>query len=105
MVNFATEPVRSVPKPSHKRYKPRSRTRGAISPKVRKELKERSGGICERCNAAQAVHAAHLTRRWLIETRTTVNDLSRLCVPCHINADQTKEGREWLEWFKSKVSK
>ena len=99
MTQFAYLPS---PKPSHKRNKPRARTRGAISPKVRQQLKERSQGVCERCSKAEAVHAAHLERRWKLE-RTTVQDLAHLCVPCHINADQTAEGRVWLQQFHERL--
>ena len=87
--------LNAVPKPSHKRFKPTAKQRGAISTKVRKELLECSGGACERCGR-KAVHAAHITRRWKLE-RTTVNDLLHLCVECHLWADTTATGRHWLK--------
>jgi hypothetical protein len=90
-----------APKPQHKRNKPTAAQRGAISAETRKALRERSEGICERCRSAHAVHAAHLLRRWQISERTTVNDLAHLCVPCHINADTTAAGREWLKKFQN----
>ncbi len=84
-----------VPKPQYKRYKPTAKQRGAITPKVRKELYERSGGRCERCGG-HAVHAAHKTRRWKLQ-RTTVDDLLHLCMTCHVWADNTADGRKWLD--------
>lgn len=59
--------LNAVPKPQHRRNAPTAKQRGQISTKVRKQLRERSGGICERCNNNLAVHAGHLVRRWLIE--------------------------------------
>lgn len=86
-----------VPKPKHKRIKPTAKQRGAITPKVRRQLYERSGGICERPGCfKRAVHAAHITRRWKLK-ETTVNDLLHLCLECHIWADNTVEGRAWLK--------
>ena len=92
---------RPVPKPSHKRIKPTARQRGAISTRVRQQLYERSGGLCERCGK-RAAHAAHITRRWKLE-RTTVNDLLHLCVTCHYWADNTAEGRKWLQKMGEKI--
>lgn len=92
-----------VPKPNHGRNKPTAKTRGAISAPVRKKLQERSQGVCERCQKVPAVHASHLVRRWLIPDRTTVTDLAHLCLRCHIDADTTKTGREWLDTFKTQL--
>lgn len=95
--------LNACPKPSHKRNKPLARQRGAISPKIRKQLKERSGGACERSSCGnEAVHAAHITRRWKLQ-ETTVKDLLHLCIACHTYADTTREGREWLEEFRMKL--
>jgi hypothetical protein len=84
------------PKPTHKRAKKTAKQRGAISQKVRRELKERSDGICERCRSRVAVHAAHITRRWKL-AETTVDDLLHLCLECHIWADGTEAGRKYLK--------
>lgn len=84
-----------VPKPQYKRYKPTAKQRGAITPKVRQELYDRSGGLCERCGG-RAAHAAHITRRWKLQ-QTTANDLLHLCIKCHTWADNTSAGRKWLE--------
>lgn len=83
-----------APKPQRKRMKPTAKQRGAISTKARQQLHERSGGCCERCGK-KAAHAAHVTRRWKLQ-QTTVDDLIHLCIECHIWADNTADGREWL---------
>jgi len=95
ITDLSNQPAYGVPKPSFKRNKPTARQRGAISSSTRKALYERSGHICERCKAARAVHAAHVTRRWKLD-RTTVDDLLHLCEPCHRFCDNTSEGREYL---------
>lgn len=89
-----------VPKPSYRRNKPTRRQRGEISAKVRKQLHERSKGICERCYSTKAVEAAHTLRRWRIQGKTTLEDLVHLCVPCHRHCDHTMEGRVFLEQFR-----
>ena len=65
---------------------------GEISPKVDKQLKERSNGVYERCDAARAEERAHITGRKQIKHKTTVDDLLHLCVPCHNWLDQQPEG-------------
>jgi hypothetical protein len=92
-----------VPKPCHGRNKPLARTRGAISSKVRKVLAKRSQGVCERCKRQGVpLQAAHTTRRWQLD-RTTSSVLAHLCVPCHLWADNSAEGREWLTAFQTKL--
>lgn len=99
-MNLFNQPVRAVPKPSYGRNKPTLKQRGAISVKVRRELRERSGGICECCGSHLATDAAHLVRRWKVPDRTTVKLVAHLCKGCHQWADSCKEGREWLEQFR-----
>lgn len=95
--------AQAAPKPSHKRNKPLARTRGAITPKIRKQLTERSQGACERCKRQGVpLQAAHTIRRWQLE-RTTTSVLAHLCLPCHLHCDNTAEGREWLTAFEIKL--
>lgn len=101
-MNLANQPARTVPKPSHARNRPTAKQRGTISVKVRKELRDRSNGICECCRYNLAAEAAHTLRRWKIEDRTTVNDLAHLCYDCHRWADNSQDGRKWLEEFRNK---
>ena len=65
---------------------------GDISAKVDKQLKERSGGVCEKCDAARATERAHITGRKQLNHKTTVDDLLHLCTPCHRWLDGTPEG-------------
>lgn len=86
-----------APKPQHKRIKLTQKQRGDISPSVREEVKERSGNVCERCSMARATDMAHITRRWKLDHKTTADDLLHLCKSCHVWADNTAQGRQWLE--------
>lgn len=95
MLNLAAQPVRAVTKESQtksKRTKLTQKQRGDISTKVDKELKLRSGGLCERCRGARAVERAHLIGRKHIDHKTTAADLLHLCTPCHDWLDETPEG-------------
>lgn len=95
--SLANQPVRSVTKQQqtkHKRVKRTQRQRGAISPRVREEVRARSKGICEvrmRCNGAQAVEQAHLQGRRLID-ETNADMLRDSCKECHIWLDETPDG-------------
>ena len=89
-----------VPKPSFKRNKPTRRQRGDIRPSVRRELHERSNGICERCKSARAVEAAHTLRRMDIRVKTTVEDLCHACKECHIHMDSTLGGKVFKQQFR-----
>lgn len=91
--------VRAVPKPSYKRFKPSRTTRSEATQAVRREVHERSGGACERCDRARATELAHTARRWKSEGKPTAHDFAHLCTPCHRWADSCREGREWLETF------
>lgn len=76
------------------RIKPKQKTRGAISPKVRAEVRERSGGVCEvriRCNGSQATEMAHIRGRRII-SQTTAKWLRDACNACHTYLDNTGEG-------------
>ncbi len=88
-----------APKPGKsKRVKPTQKSLGAISPKVRAEVRKRSGGICEvrkRCNGAMAVEQAHTRGRRRIEHKTTARDLLDSCVACHRYLDTTADGAKY----------
>lgn len=81
-----------------KRIRPTQRQMGAISQKIRSQVRERSGGICEvrkRCNGASAVQQAHITGRKQLTHRTTSADLLDSCILCHQWLDQTPEGIQY----------
>lgn len=86
---------------SKKRIRPTQKMKGAISAKVRKEVAERSNGVCERCRMARAVQMAHLIGRKQINHVTLAKDLYHVCVPCHRWLDETVEGirfkRGWAD--------
>lgn len=100
MTQFAYNPS---PKPNHKRNSLSRRTRSEASPEVRKEVHERSGGACERCDRARSSQLAHIERRWKSEGKPTKEDFADLCDPCHDWADDTKEGRAWLMQFQTNL--
>lgn len=95
---LSSQPVRSYPKEKQTRsvrIKPTQRQLGNISPKVRKEVRERSGGSCEvikKCCGAKAVEMAHIIGRKQLTHRTKAEDLLHACVPCHRWLDETPEG-------------
>lgn len=78
-----------------KRIKPTQRQMGDISDKVRQQVKERSGDVCEvliRCDGARALEMAHITGRKQLKRRTTAADILHACVECHRWLDETVEG-------------
>ncbi|CAM3708415.1 hypothetical protein COLU111180_04290 [Cohnella lubricantis] len=78
-----------------RRTKPTQRQMGEISPSVDRELKDRSGYVCEvrkRCSGARATQRAHTKGRRTIPRKTAVDDLFHACVGCHIWMDETPEG-------------
>ena len=106
MMDFGFNPVS---KPSYRRRKPTSKMRGRITTDVYNAAYERSGGRCERCGKTEGLQAAHLIRRWKIESQTTANDIAILCGPsvntgtCHNWVDYTREGRDWAAEYRSQL--
>jgi heterodisulfide reductase subunit B len=96
MIDYTKSPGVAVQKPAFKRSnKPTQKQMGSISQKVRKQVRERSQGICEirvKCHGSPAVEQAHLTTRGTIKHRTTAEDLLHSCVTCHIWMDRTVDG-------------
>lgn len=78
-----------------KRVKLTQRQKGDIDSNVRKEVRERSEGICEvriKCAGARAVQQAHITGRKQIDHKTTALDLLDSCLTCHKYLDENQEG-------------
>lgn len=96
------EPVNDAPKRQYKRIKPTQKQMGDISAKVDKQVKERSGGICERCRAAKATERAHITGRKQLTHKTTADDLLHLCTKCHRWLDGTVEGIQYKRLLREK---
>jgi hypothetical protein len=103
MINFANEPVRAVKKPSHGRNAPKRTSISNLSPKEDKRLKERSNGVCERCDRARAVERAHIVRRHNHSASPVAEDYAHLCKVCHRWCDGSLEGREWLLQFQIRL--
>jgi hypothetical protein len=77
------------------RIKPTQKQMGDITPKVRKQVRARSGGVCEvriKCDGAFSVQQAHITGRKQLKHRTTADDLLDSCIACHRWLDETPEG-------------
>lgn len=94
-INLASQ-FHPAPKPGKsKRIKDTQEQLGRIRDKVREEVRERSGGICEvreRCKGAPAVQQAHIRGRRVITHRTTAEDLKDACIACHTWMDSTGNG-------------
>lgn len=92
---FSYNPYPKSKQVAKQRIKPTQRQMGDISPKVRKEVKQRSNDKCEvmaRCNGTAAVHMAHIIGRKQLTHVTTAADILHACLSCHIWLDQTADG-------------
>lgn len=95
--------IRPVPKPRHKRKKPKRGQASRITKAVRDEVLKRSEGKCERCGRtrAYAFEMAHLVQASQLGRGDEPWNIVLLCGPsvntgtCHNFADYTAEGREW----------
>lgn len=103
----------AVPKinPNHKRRVPKQRNRTRITPKVRKEVKRRSEGRCERCGCTNpySFEFAHLEQASSLGPGDDPSNIAYLCGPsvntgtCHNFADYTAKGREWRKQKKREL--
>ena len=92
-----------VPKPRHKRLKPKRGTKSRITQSVRNEVEIRSGGRCERCRRSKAYsfEMAHLVQASQGGRGDDPANIVLLCGPsvntgtCHNWADYTAVGRKW----------
>jgi hypothetical protein len=94
-IHYEYLPYTKAQQVARKRTKPTQRQMGDISDKVRKQVRERSQGICEiqeRCHGNRAVQQAHITGRKQLSHKTTADDLRDACVECHKWLDETVEG-------------
>lgn len=100
-----------VDKPNHKRSKRKRGNATKITAKVRKEVIERSNGLCERCGrgSAYCFEMAHLQGAAHLGSGAEPWNIALLCGPstnsgtCHHFADYTAEGREWRKQFKKQL--
>lgn len=93
-----------VPKPNHKRRKPKRGSVTRITPKARQEVYERVGyRRCECCGVsnAYAFEVSHLEQASQGGRGDDPANLLLVCGPsvntntCHWWIDSTKEGRKW----------
>lgn len=98
-----TLPFTPVPKPKHKRGKPKRGTHTKITQKVRGEVDRRTGG-CERCSRTIPEHwfeMAHLENASQMGSGRVPWNVAKLCGPrtatgtCHQICDDTAAGRAW----------
>lgn len=94
---------RPVPKPQHKRGKPSRSVISNLSAKEDKRLKERSNGVCEKCDRQRATERAHVVRRQNHSVRPVAEDFVHLCTACHRWCDSGEQGRQWLLQFQDKL--
>lgn len=95
--------LRPVPKPQHKRRKPKRGQLSRITKQVRDEVLRRSEGKCERCGrtSAYAFEMSHLQQASQGGRGDEPWNIALLCGPsvntgtCHNFADYTAAGREW----------
>ena len=89
---------------NNRKGKPNQRKRGAISPSVREEVRNRSKGRCEvrmRCKGAEALEMAHTKSRNTIDA-TTASDLLHACVECHRWMDTQPDGIKYKRTLREK---
>lgn len=89
-----------------KRIKRKQKNKGAISDKVRAEVRARSKGICEIrmcCSGSVAVEQAHLRGRRIID-ETTAEWLRDACKACHTWLDSTGEGAVYKRMLRERIA-
>ncbi|QHZ50677.1 hypothetical protein [Paenibacillus larvae] len=91
-MKFEYRPYSKAQQVRSKRVKLTQKQMGDISPSVDAELKARSQGVCEFCEATRATERAHITGRKQLNHKTKATDLLHLCSPCHRWMDGTPEG-------------
>lgn len=104
-MNLPFSPYSKSQQTKSNRIKLTRKQRSELTPTEVKRLKERSNGVCERCDRQRATEKAHLERRWKSERRPTAEDFAHLCTSCHRWADQTGDGRQWLKQFRDRLIK
>lgn len=72
----------AIPKPKHRRSKPKEKIRNEFSPKVRAEIANRSQGICEYCGKQVATEMHHVVFKSAGGRGVATNGM-HMCNGCH----------------------
>ncbi|MDF2651401.1 MAG: hypothetical protein K0Q73_7206 [Paenibacillus sp.] len=107
-MNLADQPIRSYSKADqlhNTRQKPSRHAISNLSAKEDKRLKERSNGVCEKCDRQRATERAHVSRRHNHSVKPVAEDFVHLCSACHRGCDKDREGRAWLVQFQQNLTR
>lgn len=74
--------VNDVPKPSYKRRKPKRGNRSEFSQKIKKEVFDENGGLCEMCGSRWISDFHHVKNRSQMGRGVKTNCCG-LCSTCH----------------------
>ena len=85
------QPLRSLGR-IQRRHSPKQTREFSVD--VRRTVKERSGGMCERCGSSPAVHLHHAVYRSQQGTNDVSNAIA-LCMDCHAAAHGKAGVRRW----------
>lgn len=96
ITDLRNQPLNDTPKPSFGRNKPKNKKFRELSHSEVIRLKERSNGVCEKCDSQRAIDKAHVVRRWNSSVEPVAEDFIHLCKVCHKFADSGSIGRKWL---------
>lgn len=93
---------RPVPKPTHKRRKPKRGQEGKFSPKTIQTILERDEYACVRCGSFYVESVPHhIIYRSQLGKGTEDNGCT-ICRECHDWAHNFKEGRLWFELWRER---
>lgn len=94
--------LKTVPKPSYKRLKPKRAVRGRFDKLTRMKIIERDGGLCQECgNVGYQIH--HVQPKSSGKGRGVFTNGILVCQPCHTRLHQDRERmRYWQDVFKER---
>jgi 5-methylcytosine-specific restriction endonuclease McrA len=81
----------------------RRRKRDAVYPERRRQVWERSGGVCEFCQAAELGSVHHLAGRGGSDDPHRLGNLIGLCEPCHRRAHGEPEWARSVGLMRSRL--
>lgn len=93
--------LNAVPKPSFNRNSLKRGKYTRFSPKTRRAIIDRDGGLCVRC--MRPYHSIHHVQFASDLGAGTEDNGVLCCLDCHNFAHAGRKGREWFEWYKQTV--